>query len=99
MNGNGDGKGNGQEDFSRQNVPVAGEAVIKLDSISYKVRSQDGAAWHIVRWANGRWHCDCTGFQYRKTCRHVKAVQELQRGFGFEQIAVERTEDFIRRSD
>ena len=41
----------------------------------FKVESKSkGRAYNVV-FNNGAYMCDCMGFQYRKSCRHMKAVQ------------------------
>ena len=47
----------------------------------FKVESKSkGRAYHVV-FNNGAFMCDCIGFQYRKSCRHMKAVAEtIKRG-------------------
>jgi len=39
---------------------------------SFTVRSKDKT--YKVLLSNGRYSCDCVGFGYRKTCKHVVAV-------------------------
>jgi hypothetical protein len=33
---------------------------------------------HAVRWFldSGEWNCECQGFVWRETCRHIKLVEE-----------------------
>lgn len=52
------------------------EVILTADYARVSSASQPGH-WYTV--AHGT--CDCTGYSYRKTCRHVKAAEIAQRQF------------------
>lgn len=45
------------------------------NSITEKIKSSNGKSTYTVLYDNGNWNCECIGFSYRKTCKHVKEVQ------------------------
>jgi len=50
------------------------------ENVSVKFPSSDGKESYAVEWVNWkksqpRWECNCAGFQFRKTCKHVKEVE------------------------
>ena len=41
----------------------------------WKVKSSKAGKFYTVReLPNGKLHCDCDGFHYRRTCRHINEV-------------------------
>ena len=46
--------------------------VVKVETRT--VTGSKGNTYTVTRGPNGKWHCDCTGYQYRKTCKHVQQV-------------------------
>ena len=37
----------------------------------FKVEGSKGAEYTVKQAANGSWSCECVGFGYRNTCKHV----------------------------
>jgi hypothetical protein len=41
-----------------------------------RVRSSDGSSEYLVRLLpGGQWTCECRGYHYRSTCRHVDTAK------------------------
>jgi hypothetical protein len=41
------------------------------------VLSSDKSTWYQVTWKqDGSWECECQGWHYRGTCRHIDRVKE-----------------------
>jgi hypothetical protein len=38
----------------------------------YRVPSSKPGEFYVVKKENGKWSCDCTGFSYRKKCKHLQ---------------------------
>lgn len=38
-----------------------------------QVKGSTGKTYTIIRQPNGKWTCDCPGFQYRRFCKHTGA--------------------------
>ena len=53
------------------------ETLISSDAITWKVLSSNGKDYYTVRIRSGNTICNCLGFVYRGTCRHVKLIQPL----------------------
>jgi hypothetical protein len=54
-----------------------GERVKAMGGIRvFKVKSKSKGSTYMVTFQNGKFSCDCLGFQYRKTCRHSAAAKE-----------------------
>lgn len=51
---------------------MVGELVARLPS------SRDATVVYEVRLEQGEYTCTCPGYGFRKRCRHVKALAELQ---------------------
>lgn len=49
------------------------------DGNTWKVLSSNGKDYYTVYKSKGDLVCNCFGFQYRGTCRHVKIVQPLMK--------------------
>jgi hypothetical protein len=47
---------------------------VATDTKAWKVKSTDGKKSYIVQRVNGKFSCTCTGFEFRKDCKHVGAV-------------------------
>jgi hypothetical protein len=47
----------------------------KQNSISEFVTSSNGSTKYNVIFNNGTWNCDCTGFGFRKRCKHVDEIK------------------------
>lgn len=45
---------------------------IPVKEMTYTVRGSKGDVYKVTRRTNGSWFCSCTGFHYRKTCRHIQ---------------------------
>lgn len=55
---------------------ITGSGMLSNGMSFYLVASATEAGRsHVVALQGSRMHCDCTGFGYRGTCRHVKAVE------------------------
>lgn len=39
---------------------------------------------HVPGEYQNNWACTCKGFQYHKTCKHIKKADELRCGYGWE---------------
>jgi|TARA_R110000851_G_scaffold11354_1_gene39885 hypothetical protein len=46
-----------------------------LGDTTFSVPGSKGSVY-TVQLSNGKATCDCTGFQYRKSCKHVNTIQE-----------------------
>lgn len=44
----------------------------KVKSFTKQVKGSKGNVYTVTRRENGSWHCTCTGFHYRKNCRHIQ---------------------------
>ena len=44
--------------------------------VEQKVTSSNGKQIYIVKCKNDQWTCNCVGFGFRKTCKHIKTVQK-----------------------
>lgn len=54
-----------------------GERVKAMGGIRvFKVKSKSKGSTYMVTMQNGKFSCDCLGFQYRKACRHSAAAKE-----------------------
>jgi hypothetical protein len=49
-------------------------AQVATDGKAWKVKSSDGKKFYIVERLNGKFSCTCTGFEFRKDCKHIGAV-------------------------
>ena len=47
---------------------------VATDNKAWKVKSSDGKKFYIVERLNGKFSCTCTGFEFRKDCKHIGAV-------------------------
>jgi hypothetical protein len=47
---------------------------VATDGKAWKVKSSDGKKFYIVERLNGKFSCTCTGFEFRKDCKHIGAV-------------------------
>lgn len=56
---------------------VTGNATqVATDRKAWKVKSSDGKKFYLVERVNGKFSCTCTGFEFRKDCKHVGAVSK-----------------------
>ena len=53
---------------------VGGAQQVATDNKAWKVKSTDGKKFYLVQRVNGKFSCTCTGFEFRKDCKHVGAV-------------------------
>lgn len=49
---------------------------VATDSKAWKVKSSKGNKFYLVTRVNGKFSCTCTGFEFRKDCKHVGAVSK-----------------------
>jgi len=47
---------------------------VATDTKAWKVKSTDGKKFYLVQRVDGKFSCTCTGFEFRKDCKHVGAV-------------------------
>jgi len=47
---------------------------VATDGKAWKVKSSKGNKFYIVERLNGKFSCTCTGFEFRKDCKHIGAV-------------------------
>ena len=54
---------------------VTGSATqVATDKKAWKVKSEDGKRVYLVQRVEGAYTCSCTGFEFRKDCKHIKAA-------------------------
>ena len=53
---------------------IGGAQQVATDNKAWKVKSTDGKKFYLVQRVNGKFSCTCTGFEFRKDCKHVGAV-------------------------
>ena len=70
-------------EYNAKSLHVVKIEVLKGDTMSvatdkkaWKVKSTDGKKFYIVERVNGKFSCTCTGFEFRKDCKHVGAVSK-----------------------
>jgi hypothetical protein len=52
------------------------EKVIEPEKKEWQVPSSKGDKKYTVTFNNGSWYCECSGFGFRKHCRHVDDVKK-----------------------
>lgn len=52
-----------------------GKVLKSAGDIVEKVKSSNGKSNYIVKLQNGQWSCTCTGYSFRKRCRHIDEVK------------------------
>ena len=56
---------------------VKGESTqVATDKKAWKVKSSDGKKFYLVTLVGGKFSCTCTGFEFRKDCKHIGAVSK-----------------------
>jgi hypothetical protein len=53
---------------------VADRESLKEDTETWSVEGSRGSRYTVIRTKNS-WTCSCPGFQFRKSCRHIKECQ------------------------
>lgn len=53
---------------------VGGAQKVATDTKAWKVKSTDGKKFYLVQRVNRKFSCTCTGFEFRKDCKHIGAV-------------------------
>jgi len=53
---------------------VADRESLKEDAETWSVEGSQGSRYTVIRTKNS-WTCSCPGFQFRKSCRHIKECQ------------------------
>ena len=54
---------------------VASQEAVKDDTEVWTVDGSRGSKYNVIRNKN-TWTCTCPGFQFRKSCRHIKELQD-----------------------
>ena len=54
---------------------AAAQEVAKDDTQVWTVDGSRGSHYNVIRNKN-KWTCTCSGFQFRKSCRHIKELQD-----------------------
>ena len=53
-------------------IYAKGNQIKRLDSSTYKVKSQSGNGWYLVTKKGEEWVCECPDHQFRQTvCKHI----------------------------
>lgn len=55
-------------------------SVVNSSTRTFKVSSKSSGKQYIVTVSSGKVHCTCTGFEYRKYCKHSQAVSKKVSG-------------------
>lgn len=73
------------------NIAVSGDSIKRLSKNVFRVKSQSGNGWYIIRRAESLdiWSCSCPDFSFNLThvlgdqrrCKHINAVRTLQSAF------------------
>jgi hypothetical protein len=53
---------------------TGGATSVETSNKAWKVKSTDGKKVYLVQRVNGKFSCTCTGFEFRKDCKHIGAV-------------------------
>ena len=53
---------------------VGGANQVATETKAWKVKSEDGKRVYLVQRIAGKYTCTCTGFEFRKDCKHIKAA-------------------------
>jgi hypothetical protein len=53
---------------------AASKISVKEDTETWSVEGSRGSQYTVIRTKNS-WSCTCPGFQFRKSCRHIKEYQ------------------------
>ena len=51
------------------------QEAVKEDTKVWTVEGSKGSKYNVIR-NKTSWTCTCPGFQFRKTCRHIKELQD-----------------------
>lgn len=62
-------------DIKYRDGRVAPKNEIVGDTKTWTIQGSRGNSYVVVRTIH-RWSCTCPGFQFRKTCRHIKELQD-----------------------
>jgi len=54
---------------------IAIQEAVKEDTKTWSVDGARGSKYTVIRTRN-KWTCTCPGFQFRKSCRHIKELQD-----------------------
>ncbi len=70
-----------------------GSQIKRIDANTYRVKSQNGNGWYLVKKNGLEWTCECPDFVYRHiVCKHLYAVefsQTLRRKITSENLGIE----------
>lgn len=62
----------------RVDVLVGDSETVETKTKAWKVKSTDGKKFYLVTRVGGKFNCTCTGFEFRKDCKHIGAVSKLK---------------------
>lgn len=72
-----------------------GDEVTQISDVEWQVKNAKGET-HKVQKKNDSLHCDCTGFKFKHTCRHVSEVQDtLDKPIGAQRYPISMAKDMI----
>ena len=54
---------------------IAAQEAAQQDTKVYTINGSKGSVYTVISNQN-KWSCTCPGFQFRKTCRHIKELQD-----------------------
>lgn len=82
-------------------ILAMGNQIKRIDSSTYRVRSQSGNGWYLVAREGLEWSCECPDFIYlHVVCKHIHAVQFslnlrqriTSENLGFENVCLEEVQ-------
>jgi len=56
-------------------IVAKGNQIKRLDAATYKVKSQSGNGWYLVRKVGEEWNCECPDHKFRQVvCKHIQSA-------------------------